>query len=283
MAADLLADTALERVATASGGVEYHADLPSSWSYLLPSGGVLLSLALRAMREHLAAPELKVVSATATFCDPVPAGPLVITVTALRRGGSAAQLRAHLCARVAPGAPEAPYGLEVVATFARGRSGPEVQPATMPEVRPPSPHRPEGKPSRWPFIDQFQIDHVLGEASWLPAFKAGPAHQAFWYRYRAPVLAADGTLDPIALPPIADTMPGALSAYLGPEHPRFFAPSLDLTVYFTAPTRSENLLVETRVTRASSGWAVGHAWIWDAEGVLVAQANQAMFLKQMPR
>jgi acyl-CoA thioesterase len=278
MAADLLADTKLERVVSPDGAVAYHADLPSEWSYVLPSGGVLLSVALRAMRQHLDAPELELASASALFCDPVPAGPLRVVVTVLRRGGAAAQLRAHLKAD----AEGAPHGLEVTATFVRARSGPEVQPAKMPDVPVPSAHRPEGAKSRWAFVDNFQIEHALGEASWLPGFKAGDAHQAFWYRYRVPVVGDGGFVDPIAIPPIADTMPGALAAHLGPGKTRFFAPSLDLTVYFLAPTRSEWLLVETRVPRATNGWAVGQAWIWDAEGTLVAQANQAMFLRPMP-
>jgi acyl-CoA thioesterase len=265
MAADLLADLALAPDPSVPG--RFAASLGPAWSYVSPSGGVLLSLAVRAMREHLASPELPIVSATATFCDPVPEGPIVVDVAILRRGASGAQVRAHLAAS---GPAAGPYGLEVAATFLRDREGPSGQPARMPDVPPPQRSIPFGLredgttlPLRWPFLGNFEIAQAIGEPMWQKGWPRGEAHHGFWYRYKQ-----------------TPRLPTALVRFLGPEAGPLFAPSLDLTVYFTGPTTSEWLLVETKAARARAGWGVGHAWIWDVDGNLVAQANQAMFLRR---
>jgi hypothetical protein len=66
---------------------------------------------------------------------------------------------------------------------------------------------------------------VVG-SDWAP----GPARIARWFRYRVPQL-PDGRFDPLAIPPIADTMPPALIQKLAGA-PALLAPSLDLTVHF---------------------------------------------------
>lgn len=284
MTEGLLADTQLTLDPTHAG--RFLATVGPAWSYLLPSGGVLMSFALRALREHLAEPGMRLVSATTIFCDPIPEGPVTIDVVVLRRGRSGSQLRARLAPIVSPVAtPVADslvvYGLEVSATFLRDRPGPDVQPARMPDVPLPAASIPYESNGRWRFFDNFDVALALGEPMWKQGWQKGEAHQAFWHRYRKAPVGADGVLDSIAIPPIADTMPGALARFLGPESGPMYAPSLDLTVYFTAAPRSEWLLVETRASIARNGWGVGHASIWDTEGTLVAQASQGMFLRNV--
>ena len=113
---------------------------------------------------------------------------------------------------------------------------------------------------------------ALGAPVWRRDWEAGEARMAFWYRYRVPQHDARGGLDPLAIPPIADTMPSSLARRLGPEHPRFFAPSLDLTVHFLDPGQTDWYLVDVRCPRARQGYATAHADVWDAEGRLVAFA-----------
>ncbi len=122
---------------------------------------------------------------------------------------------------------------------------------------------------------------ALGEPMWRPGWSAGPAHVAFWMRYLVPPRRSTEELDPMALPPLADSMPPALVRKLGPEHPRFLAPSLDLTMFFLAPAKSEWILVESRVERATAGYAVGSANLWDEHGSLVARATQSMTLRAL--
>lgn len=278
-AADLSVDTAVEAIGEGS----YRAALSDRWSYIHPCGGVLMTIALRAMRHELADPTLRILSATTLFCQPVPPGGIVCDVVVLRRGKSASQLRASLRSeghRV---------GLEVTATFAKEKEGPDVHGIEAPDVPPPehavktSSRRGERAPSTFKIYDNLELALALGEPMWKPGWRAGPAHIAFWYRYRVPQRDDEGSFDPLAIPPIADTIPPALSRKLGPEADRFIMPSLDLTVFFVAPTKSEWLLVESFVERARAGYAVGSANLWDEERRLVARAAQSMTLRRFER
>ena len=105
---------------------------------------------------------------------------------------------------------------------------------------------------------------------------------AFWYRYRVPQTDGQGCFDPLAIPPIADTMPSSMVRKLGPEHERFYAPSLDLTVHFLDPSKADWFLVDARCQRALSGFATASADIWDLQGQLVARATQTMILRRRP-
>lgn len=281
-ASDLALDT---RTARAGQGL-YTTDLPSAWSFLLPSGGVLMTLALRAMREELADPELRPMSATAMFCSPVPAGPMSIRVEVLRRGNAAAQLRASVIPASAPseGAGE---GLEVSATFVRDRPGPEVLQAQMPAVPRPEDAEPfvEGRAPTarpvFPFFRNFDSRLGLGRPWWRDDWEPSPARFARWLRYKKKQAQADGSLDPLAIPPIADTMPTALWTHLGPSKPQYYAPSLDLTVHFLEDTAREWLLVSGYCRHARAGYATGENEIWSEDGRLVAYATQTMMLRTL--
>jgi acyl-CoA thioesterase len=282
---DLARATAVERLDRAPGW--YVAELDDDWSYVTPCGGVLMTVAMRAMAAELGDATYKPVSANTLFCSPVPAGPLEIRVEVIRRGEAAAQLRAALSSTTKPGP-----GLEVSATFARERGGPDVLGIEPPAVPAPDDcldagdravRETDARRDIRPFYENFDLRLALGEPLWRPGWQAGEARMAFWWRYRVPQRDAAGLLDPLAIPPVADTMPGALARRLGPEHPRFFAPSLDLTVHFVEPSQGEWLLVDVRCHRARAGWAEADAEIWDEQGRLVATATQTMMLRMSPR
>jgi acyl-CoA thioesterase len=275
--ANLAEDTAIEPIAKLLG--VYSARLPDHWSYINPCGGVLLTIALRAMARALEGTSLALLSATTTFCQPVLPGDVLVEVTVLRMGDAAAQLRASMRNRDQLGP-----GLEVIATFAREREGPDVHGIEMPDV--PRPDEALAARSRtgnvrYNFYKNFDVALAIGDRMWEPGWQQGPSHVAFWYRYRVPQRNAAGQLDPLAIPPIADSMPSALTRRLGPSHERFYMPSLDLSVFFIAPTSSEWLLVETFVERARAGFAVGSANVWSEDGQLVARAAQAMVLRSL--
>jgi acyl-CoA thioesterase len=280
-AADLAADTAVEPLPGAPG--RYLAELSDRWDFRTPSGGVLMTVALRAMRAELADPALRPVSATALFCSPVPAGRLEVRVEVLRRGGAAAQLRAALASTSAPGP-----GLEVSATFARERPGVDAIDAVFPTVPPPdqSPAFAAAAgaaagPLRNRFFANFDSRLARGERWWVPGWQAGPARLARWFRYRVRQRDAAGRLDPLALPPVADTMPPALVMKLGPATAPFIAPSLDLTVHFLDDADTDWLLVDTWCRRARAGIASAEAEIWSADGRLIAFAAQTMMLRRI--
>ena len=91
---DLVADTVLKPDPEVRG--RYHADIPDHWKVMYVFGGVTMYAALRAMREALARPELRLVTANAIFVAPVPPGPVTIDVEVLRDGRTASQMAADL-------------------------------------------------------------------------------------------------------------------------------------------------------------------------------------------
>jgi acyl-CoA thioesterase len=281
-AADLAADTAVRADPDVAG--RYHLALPGHWDYMLPSGGVVMTCALRAAEAALGEPLLRLASSTAVFATPIHAGPLVADVHVIRRGGATAQVRVTLRDALGEGATEP--GVEVIATWCRDRRGPDVHGAPPPEVTPLAAAPPtlddagNNPHARFRFYRQIEARIADGDPFWRADWSAGPARYARWMRYRAPQRDArhGGVLDRLALPPLIDTMPTALHRAIGPGGYRFYAPSLDLTVHSVDDTPREWLLVAVRVRRARMGWAIGEAEVWDDEGRFVAFATQAMYL-----
>jgi len=279
-AADLARDTAVTKLKVAPGW--YTAELPTAWDFRTPSGGALMTVAMRAMQEELADSGLRPLSAHTHFCSPVPAGPLEVRVEVLRHGAAAAQIRAQLSSTTMPGP-----GLEVSATFARDRDGFDLIDTQPPAVPPPDqcPSFDEipmiGGNERLRFFANLDSRLALGHPWWLPGWKPGPARMVRWFRYKVPQRLPDGRFDPLAIPPLADTMPPALIQKLGPNHPPFFAPSLDLTVHFLEDTRAEWLLTSVHARRARGGYATADVEIWDDRGTLVACGTQMMLLRRI--
>lgn len=275
---DLRIDTAVTRLGAAPGW--YTAMLPKAWDFRTPSGGTLMTVAMRAMQAELGDPELRPVSANTHFCSPVPAGPLEVRVEVLRKGNVAAQVRAALSSTTMPGP-----GLEVSATFGRARAGVEMLDADFPAVRMPAdsqPIVPGARDFKPPFLRNFDTRLALGAPWWTREWEAGPARMGRWFRYHVPQTLPDGRFDPLALPPIADTMPPALSQCLGPDAEPFHAPSLDLTLHFLEDTTAEWLLTFVHVRRARAGYATADCEIWDDRRRLIAFATQMMMLRRRP-
>lgn len=279
---DLARDTSVTRLKAAPGW--YTAKLGPEWNFMTPSGGVLMTIAMRAMYEELGDDDLRPLSANTHFCSPVPAGPLEIRVEILRHGRAAAQVRAQLSSTAVPGP-----GLEVSATFARRRpTKVEMLDIKRPDV--PLPDELSTMEAltdlagreRPAFFNNLDSRLAIGEPWWGSDWKPGRARLARWYRYLAPQKLPDGRFDPFAIPPIADTMPPALIQKLGPDHPPFFAPSLDLTVHFLEDTWAEWLLADVRSRWAGFGYATADVELWDLEGKLIAFGTQMMFLRMEP-
>lgn len=274
---DLGVDSAVKRLSKAPGW--YTAELCNRWSFMTPSGGVLMTIALRAMQAELDDPELRPLSANTLFMSPVPDGPMEIRVEVLRRGGAAAQLRAALSSTALPGP-----GLEVSATFARDLpAAPEFTDAVMPDVPPPE-SGVQRSPGDGPkFFDNYEVVHVEGppvfsEESW----EATDALYGRWYRHRVPQRDAAGRLDRLTLPPIVDNMPPAAFAKLGSDAPRLHAPSLDLTVHFLEDTEDEWLLLRNRSKKARGGFATADVEVWSRSGRLIAFGTQMMIFRSIP-
>lgn len=288
--ADLAADTAVSGDPAQPG--RYRLALPDHWDYMAPSGGVVMTCALRAAAARLAEldagdpttagrPALRLASATTVFASPIHPGALAIDVHVIRRGVSTAQVRATLRHEQAPADDG---GVELLATFCRDRRGPDVIGVAFPPVRAlaDAPSADDGAANnphvRFRFYRQVECRLGDGEPFWTTTFAPGPARYARWFRYRVPQRDGDGKLDRLALSPLVDTMPTALHRAIGPGDYRFYAPSLDLTLYAVDDTTREWLLVSVVCRRARAGWAIADAEVWDDEGRLVAYGSQAMYL-----
>jgi acyl-CoA thioesterase len=277
-AGDLAADSAVKHLSKAPGW--YTADLSDAWNFFTPSGGVLMTIALRAMQAELDDPELRPLSANTLFMSPLPSGPMEIRVEVLRRGGAAAQLRAGLSSTTLPGP-----GLEVSATFARTLAdGPAFTAATFPEVPEPEDAPPLITGERPAFFDNLEVLQVEGP----PVFsndddwEASDALLSRWYRYRVPQRDAAGRFDRFALPPIIDNMPPAAFARIGPKGPPVHAPSLDLTVHFLDDCDDEWLLLRNRAKRAHGGFATADVEVWSRSRRLIAVGTQMMIFRSLP-
>jgi acyl-CoA thioesterase len=279
MPADLAVDTAVRADPETPG--RYHVTLPDHWDFLMPSGGVVMTCALRAAVAELGDPALRFASATTIFCTPIRNGALVLDAFVLRRGGTTAQIRVAL--RDSSGEP----GLEVLATFMRERRGPDVRGVAFPRVRSLADALAVDNVSRnsphtlLRFHQQFEYKIADGDRFWQPDEAAGPARYARWARYRTPQRDAAGRLDRLALMPLIDMMPAALHRAIGPGSYRFFAPSLDLTAYIIDDTSREWLLFAVTARRAKAGWAVADTDVWDDEGHYLGHGSQAMYIRSV--
>ncbi len=273
--ADFTRDTAVARAARG----RYRATLTDQWSApILPQGGVVTAVGLRAMQAELDVPAQRLRSVTTVFAAQVRPGPVEIDVTVLRRGRSMSQLSATV-RNVGEHA-----GHTSIAVFGDRRPGFEFV-----DVAPPSVPPPEACPSfRDPPPPGFERrmtfsywEHVEGRSAighapwheWTPT----TSERAYWYRFDDSPLVDGGHLDPVAVVTLCDTMPGAISERVGPGAPFWLPPSADLTVHLFGDAGPGWLLSHNRARAAGDGYASVEMTLWDPSRGLVAYATQMMF------
>jgi acyl-CoA thioesterase len=260
----------------------YHVEVDPRWNCpVVPQGGMMAALAARAVELELALPEQQLRSLTTVFAAPVPAGPVEIDVTVLRRGRSLSQATATVRA------PGAEAGHTTLAVLAADRPGFEFTDLRMPEVDPPL-SCPEFRDTLPPgsdladlppfaFWENVEGRPALGHASW-EHYVPTSSECASWYRFVEPPMRPDGTLDPLAVIALCDLMPSSVGERMGPGQPEWAPPSADLTVHLLGEPRSPWLLGHLRARRAGDGYASVEAALWDETGRLVAHAAQVMIL-----
>jgi acyl-CoA thioesterase len=122
---------------------------------------------------------------------------------------------------------------------------------------------------------------ALGHPPWED-YAPTSAERAYWYRFDDPPRRDDGTLDPLGLVVLGDTMPGAVGERVGPTDRPWFGPSVDLTVHLLDDSRSEWVLAHNRARHAGDGYASADMALWDpgdgdGDARLVAYATQLLF------
>jgi len=263
----------------------YEASIREAWNLRpLPQGGIVTALALRAMTDSLDHAEQRLRTLHTTFVAQVAAGPVTIEVELLRQGRSMSHLRAEVRNTGAN------VGHVTTAVFGATRPGfaftdlePPVgvpRPDDCPSFRDPPPEGFEFDLAPMPFWDQLVEGRpALGHAPW-DDYVPDRAERAMWYRFDDPPFLDDGTLDPLAVVVLADTMPGAVGEKVGPNDRAWFAPSVDLTVHVLDDCRSPWVLAHNRARYAGDGYASADMALWDCgpEGAdaprLIAYATQ---------
>jgi acyl-CoA thioesterase len=261
--ADFLSTTTVTPVASQL----YQAVIDDSWNLRpLPQGGLVTAIALRAMAAVLgdSAQALRVVHTS--FVAQVASGPVAVEVEVLRRGRTVSHLRAEVRN------PGAPRGHLTTGIFGSPRPGFDFTDLEPPHhVPPPSscrsfrdPPPPEVIPFEpIPFWDRHvEGRNVIGHG-WWEEYEPDRAENALWYRFDEPPFLDDGTMDPLALVVLADTMPGAVAEKVGRRDRSWFAPSVDLTVHILDHCRSPWILAHNRARYAGDGYASADMALWD--------------------
>ena len=248
-------------------------------------GGIVTALALRAMADTLDHPEQTLRTLHTAFVAQVACGPVEVDVELLRAGRSMSHLRAEV-RNVG-----ASRGHLTTAIFGSPRAGfdftdlePPVGvpvPADCPSFRDPPPVDFELDFEPMPFWEELVEGRpALGHPPWED-YVPDRAERAMWYRFDDPPFRDDGTIDPLAVVVLADTMPGAVGEMVGPTTDRgWFAPSVDLTVHLLDDCRSPWVLAHNRARYAGDGYASADMALWDCgpDGAdaprLVAYATQ---------
>ncbi len=266
-----------------TGPGRYEGSIDAAWNLNpLPQGGVVTAAALRAMAHLLDDPTQSLRTLHSTFVSQVAHGPITIEVELLRRGRSMSQLRAEVAN------PDGRRGHLTTGIFGSSRPGfsftdlappTDVPPPTdCPSYRDPPPPGVEGF-TPMPFWHELvETRGVVGHPPW-EAYVPDRAERIMWYRFDDPPFLDDGTIDPLALVVLADTMPGAVGEKVGPDDRRWFAPSVDLTVHLLDRCRSPWVLAHNRARFAGDGYASADMALWDCGGGdgpprLVAYATQ---------
>ena len=259
------------------GGADgrYRVDLDEAWNCpYVPHGGLIAAITAGAMDAELGDPSQGLRSMTAMFAAPVLPGPAEIDVTMLRRGRSSSNLSASLRSVGKD------VGLSAIAFFGARRPGLEFVDVSPPDVPPPqdcprfrddpSPHG-----NFWYMVDgRTAKGHRRGEV-WEPT----TSECAFWYRFDEPPMSPDGTLDPLALVTLCDTMPMAVGERTGPVDFHWEVVSVDLTVHLLGETRSEWILGVNRARFAGDGYVSVENELWDEAGNLVAYGTEVQVVR----
>lgn len=253
---------------TAVAPGRYVGEIASHWNLRpLPQGGIVTALALRAMETALADPGQALRTLHTTFVAQVAHGPVEIEVEFLRQGRSMSHLRAEVRNR---GSARGHVTTAVFGSPRRGFAFTDIRPPA--DLPPPTSCRSFRDPpppdfalnfDPMPFWEQLVEGRAaLGHAPWED-YEPERAERAAWYRFDEPPFRPDGTLDPLALVVLADTMPGAVGEKVGPRGGTWFAPSIDLTVHLLDECRSTWVLAHNQARYAGDGYASGDMSLWD--------------------
>ena len=137
-----------------------------------------------------------------------------------------------------------------------------LPPDECPSFRDPPP---EGAPIFPPlpfWTERCEGRPCIGTPPWEDVPRTS-SRRGSWMRFDDSPRRDDGTLDPLAVVVLCDTMPGAVGEMVGPSPDPWFSPSVDLTVHLLADATSDWLLGVNTARWAGDGYASVDCTMWD--------------------
>jgi acyl-CoA thioesterase len=271
---DLSFDTATQVRAT-DRPLEFETDIHPLWTVGdKPNGGYLLALLGRAARttgRKEGGDSAEVVSSAITYLRPPDLGPATITTTLLRRGRSAAQVRAVLRQHDAD-IVEATCVLGELPMHASTRYD-ATAPLTAPEPEdclPLPPRIPGGPKVGVMQVTELRLDPATMPFGESPARSEAKAELQGWTRF------ADGRdPDPLSLLFFNDAIPPA-TFRIGSTG---WVPTLQMSAFVRARPASGWLGIRMTANLVADGMVDETCVLWDSTGQVVAQASQLARLR----
>jgi acyl-CoA thioesterase len=262
----------------------FRVDVPEAWRIFYAFGGMTMACAIRAAEVALDRPDLRLVSAEATFCQAIPIGPCALDVEVLRSGRRGAQCHVRMWATDDPGGPA---GTDLLVTVVFGQSRPDFwgfDGATFPlDARDPElcqGRLPDAEPSPFddiPYHQQTDFRFASETPPWLGERGREP-RAVTWFRFLEPPLLDDGTWEPATLAVPGDILGTAVHEGIGTaEH--FMVISLQIGLQFLQPMSGTWLAQHARSHHTGDGYAYGTAELWSEDRRLVAFATQSALLR----
>lgn len=279
----ILEDLVLTPVPGCSG--RYGVVVDDGWRVLHVFGGMTKALALRAAAEALGRPDLRLVTTGATYVAPIAAGPVGIQADVIRSGRRGAQVRVRLWS--GPATDEPRGDLLVDAVFgAHDDALPGLAPVVLPaDARAPDASTGRDELARSRVVDvpfHRQTDWRLAVGTYDFTAPPDDPRTVSWFRFRNSAIGPGDAWDPAALAVPGDILGPAFSRGIGPAR-HFFVITLQLSMQWFAPVRSEWVCQESSVSRAAGGFVTGVSNLFDESGELVGLATQCAMLRPLER
>ncbi|HEY7892343.1 MAG TPA: thioesterase family protein [Solirubrobacteraceae bacterium] len=257
-------DTAVSPCATGEG--DFTAEVSELWrAGRGPHGGYLAAILLRALTLALADPSRQPRSLTIHYASAPKPGPVAIHTKIERHGRSLSTLSARM-------EQEGKLMALALAAFSVPWKAEEISELPMPQVEAPAAERQSSRLiSEFgpPFTRKLVMQPRVGAVPFTEA--QAPMEIGGWTGFAEP-----RPIDPLALALFCDAwIPPAFIALKEPA----FAPTVDLTVHFHAPTRpvedpEELCLAVFRARLVHDGFFVEDGVIWAPDGSVLAQSRQ---------
>ncbi len=254
---------------SAVGDGVFHVDLSPDWNVgLIPNGGYLMSVVLRAMSQQAAHPDP--LSATVQYLRPSSNGPAQVSVEAIKRGRQVDFLSARLLQ-------DGKERLRATAVFGdHARPGGALNHLTPPGLPDPDDCvRRAPNPKAPTVAERFEFAIHPEDAGMFLGSPTGTGLLRGWIRF------ADGREpDNLSIPTFADSFPPPVFQV----HPTFaWVPTLELGIHWRRAPAPGWLACKFTTATMAGGYLEEDGQIWDAQGQIVALTRQLAHIEVKER